>query len=226
MISWDDYWKNYSISKAERWIVRQRHEVICGILDKMTEKPVKVLEIGCGFGSNLRLIKADREDAECTALDNSPVAIEKISEEIPDAVTADCCATGLPDNTYDLIYSSGLMEHFRDETPLIRESRRILKEGGILLTFVPGKISLWQLYRLLHFGNWKHGYEKSYTASSLKNIFTENGFEIEFSGGNDPFSINGFIMKALNVSYNPLFGKSILPSGYSEIYTAARKKSK
>ena len=25
MMSWDDYWKQYSISKAERWMIGERH---------------------------------------------------------------------------------------------------------------------------------------------------------------------------------------------------------
>jgi SAM-dependent methyltransferase len=38
----------------------------------------------------------------------------------------------LPANTYDAVYSVGLLEHFEDPAPVIQESLRILKPGGLM----------------------------------------------------------------------------------------------
>ena len=40
------------------------------------------------------------------------------------------------------IDSSGLMEHFRDEGPFVREMYRILKPSGLMATLVPARWSL------------------------------------------------------------------------------------
>jgi len=43
MMSWDDYWKQYSISKAERWMIEERHRVLSGWIDSLGEGRKKVV---------------------------------------------------------------------------------------------------------------------------------------------------------------------------------------
>jgi ubiquinone/menaquinone biosynthesis C-methylase UbiE len=183
----------------------------------------EVIEVGCGHGSNIRLIKKIRSDVKCYALDNSEVAIESIKEEIPDAFLSDCRNTPFPDNKFDIIFSAGLMEHFRNEGPFLAEMKRILKKSGYLITFIPARFSLWQVYRLLHFGRWQHGYEKSYTYESLKSLFVNNGLHPMEIIGIDPFSINGFIMKLFNTTFSPVIKRAFLKSGYTELCIIANK---
>ena len=85
MIGWDDYWEKYSISKAEKWLILERDRIINSYLDRINSSKKEVMEVGCGYGSNIRLIKERRDDVECYALDNSGVAVELIKREIPDA---------------------------------------------------------------------------------------------------------------------------------------------
>lgn len=224
MIEWDEYWKKYSISKAERWLILERDKILNTYLDKINSSKKEVIEMGCGYGSNVKLIKEGRKDVECHALDNSKVAIELIKEEIPNAFLADCRNTPFSANKFDLIYSAGLMEHFRDEKPFLREMKRILKEDGYLITFVPARYSLWKLYQLFHFGRWKHGYEKSYTDSGLMSLFIDNGFSVIRILGIDPFSISGFIMKLFNITFSPIIKKSFIKSGYTELCLIAKKR--
>ncbi|MBN2572525.1 MAG: class I SAM-dependent methyltransferase [Ignavibacteriales bacterium] len=223
MISWDDYWKKYKISKAERWLIRERDKILNTFIDKILSANKKVIEIGCGYGSNITLINETRSDVECYALDNSQASIDLVKERIPNSIIADCRETNFPDNTFDIVYSAGLMEHFEDEKPLLDEWKRILKPNGYMLTFIPAKYSLWQFYQLLHFGKWKHGYEKAYTHKKLLKLFEKNNFEIIEVLGIDPFSINGFFMKLFNISFKPFFKKSCSKSGYTELCIIVKK---
>ena len=175
MISWDKYWENYSTSEAERWLIFQRNDILNKYLDKLSSDKKKVIEIGCGSGSNINMLNETRNDVECSTLDNSEVAVDLIKQRIPNSYLADCRETPFEDNKFELIFSAGLMEHFRDEKPFINEMKRILEDNGYLVTFVPARISLWQLYQLFHLGRWQHGYEKSYTYNS--NFWT-NRFNI------------------------------------------------
>lgn len=221
---WDDFWKSYSTSKAEKWLILERDKIINFYLDSLGQSKKEVIEIGCGYGSNIRLIKNNRNDVECYALDNSSVAIELVREEVPNAFLSDCRKTPFADNKFDLIFSAGLMEHFRDEKPFLKEMKRILKENGYIITFVPARFSLWKFYELLHFWfwSWQYGYEKSYTYCGLKSLFANNGFSIVEMLGTDPFSINGFIMKLFNITYSPVFKRSFLKSGYTELCLVAK----
>ena len=65
MIQWDDYWKTYSVSKAEKWMILERNKILNKYLDLIDKPEKKVIEIGCGFGSNIHLIKESRNDVEC-----------------------------------------------------------------------------------------------------------------------------------------------------------------
>ncbi|MGQ9722815.1 MAG: class I SAM-dependent methyltransferase, partial [Candidatus Jordarchaeum sp.] len=171
-------------------------------------------------------IANNREDVECYALDNSSVAIELIREEIPNAFLSDCRSTPFTENEFDFIFSAGLMEHLDDEKSFLKEVKRILKDDGYLLTFVPARFSLWKLYQLLHFGSWKHGYEKSYTYNDLKSVFVNNGYNVIKIIGIDPFSINGLIIKLFNISFSPIFKRSFLKSGYLELCAVAKNTRK
>jgi len=223
MIKWDDYWKDYSISKAEKFLISERNKIINKYINRIDIPQKKVLEVGCGFGSNLRLLNEVRKDISCYALDYSFEAIKSLKDTIDTGVVADCRMAAFPDKTFDLIYSSGLMEHFKDEIPFLTEMKRLLKDDGYLITIVPGRYSLWELYQLLHFGNWKHGYEKSYTYNILESTFRENRYRIMEIKGIDPFSIAGFIMKIFNISFEPFVKRSFSKSGYTELCLIATK---
>lgn len=224
MISWDEYWKEYSASKAEKWLIGERDKILRKYLDRVPGGAKRVLEVGCGFGSNLRLLEATRKDVKCWALDNSFEAIRAVQKAVPMAVVADCRRTGFPENSFDLVYSAGLMEHFPDEVPFLREMRRIVRDDGYVVTIVPARYSLWKLYQLLHFGLWQHGYEKAYSYDGLRRLFIENGFHIVDITGIDPFSMSGFIMKLLNISFDPPIKRTPQRSSYTELCVVAQKR--
>jgi ubiquinone/menaquinone biosynthesis C-methylase UbiE len=226
MIEWDDYWRNYQPSKAEKYLISLRDEIIGNYIDKIHKPQKRVIEVGCGYGSNLRLIDSKREDTLCYGLDISIEAIRAVSRVIKNSIVSDCMQTCFPSKTFDIIYSSGLMEHFRDEIPFLSEMRRILKDSGYLLTIVPARYSLWELYQLLHFGLWQHGYEKAYTYNGLYYLFQTNGFHVVDIKGIDPLSFSGFLMKLFNTTSVPIFKKSINKSAYMELCVVARKKQK
>lgn len=54
-------------------------------------------------------------------------------------VKMDITATGLADDSFDLIYCSHVLEHVRDDRAAMREMFRVLKRGGRALIMVPIK---------------------------------------------------------------------------------------
>lgn len=223
MVTWDQYWENYSTSKAEHWLILERNKILNKYLDKLLSEKKKIIEIGCGSGANINMLKEMRTDVECHTLDNSKVAYKIIKQKIPNSYLPDCRETPFEDNQFDLIFSAGLMEHHKNEKPFLDEMKRILDDNGYLVTFIPARISLWQLYQLFHLGQWQHGYEKSYTYNRLTKLFKGNNFKIVEIVGIDPFSINGFLMKLLNKSISPISKKSFIKSGYQELCIITQK---
>jgi len=60
------------------------------------------------------------------------------------------------DNTFDIITIIGVVEHVFDQISLIKELKRILKPGGILIVAVPGQ----HLFSFLDMGNFKFRFPK------------------------------------------------------------------
>lgn len=93
-----------------------------------------VLEYGCAMGE-LAIGLAPKAKSVC-GIDISEVAIEQAQEEAAKQgltntkfLVADAMNTGLPDNSFDLVFGSGIIHHLDTEQSL-SEINRILKPGG------------------------------------------------------------------------------------------------
>jgi len=223
MKTWDDIWKNYKgPSKAERWLIDERHKIIKNILNSLNLKKIKTLEVGCGYASNSRLLEKEGINTFC--LDKSRKAIDTIKRDIKNSFYGDARELPFKKNSFNLVFSAGLLEHFSKPEKIIKEMARVVKNEGIVLNFVPGRYSIWQLYRILQGRKWKHGYEESYTHKKLseriKESLRKEKFALVKSGGVDPFSVNGIFLKLFGIKL-PI--KKSLKNAYTKIYQAYKK---
>ena len=100
----------------------------------------RVLEVGCGRGSLSAYFSAAGYD--CTLVDRSEEVIE-IAKSIfsqnklkGNFLVGDAYDMQLGNNTFDIVFSIGLFEHFEDiETP-IKEQIRVLERGGLLIAYI------------------------------------------------------------------------------------------
>jgi ubiquinone/menaquinone biosynthesis C-methylase UbiE len=95
---------------------------------------LRVLEIGVGMGADyLEWLKAG---AQATGVDLSAISVERarrrceLSGYKPDLRVADAEHLPFPDNSFDVVYSYGVMHHSPDTAACIDEARRVLKPGG------------------------------------------------------------------------------------------------
>lgn len=94
---------------------------------------VDTLELGCGRGTVSTL--CGLHGARPSVLDSSPAAIALAKGNIRKhcgglpigSFTADAAATELPDKTYDVVFSIGLLEHFAEPRKVMDESERLAK---------------------------------------------------------------------------------------------------
>jgi ubiquinone/menaquinone biosynthesis C-methylase UbiE len=126
------------------------------------------LEVGSGSG-RISLALA-RRGAQVTLLDNSQPAID-LSKGIfarhglqAGFVMASAFEMPLPDGSFDVVWNSGVIEHFlfEDQVRMLREMLRVLKPDGTLITFNPsheGRVYRLAKYLLEQTGKWPYGRE-------------------------------------------------------------------
>ncbi len=93
---------------------------------------------------------------------------------------ADVRAIPLRDNSVDLIYSMGTVEHFPEYAVALREMFRVLRPGGTAIIGVPNKLDPFLrpalVYVLNRFGRYPYGMEKSFTAGQFSQLLESAGF--------------------------------------------------
>src|SRR5262245_30299935 len=97
-------------------------------------KNLRVLEIGCGLGTDgAQFAKAG---ANYTGIDLTQAAVELAQKrfelfDLPGTFrVADAERLDFPDNSFDLVYSHGVLHHTPDTARAVREIHRVLRPGG------------------------------------------------------------------------------------------------
>jgi ubiquinone/menaquinone biosynthesis C-methylase UbiE len=142
----------------------------------------KVLEVGCSNGRWLRWFKKEY-NCEVFGLDNNSEGF--VNNQDIDFTVGDARKMPFKDNSFDLVFSLGLVEHFnkKERELLLKEQTRVLKDNGYLICLVPlMSPSLNFLYVKLnydlrkgfkHFLTTKRGMEKHFKDGGVKIIYSE-----------------------------------------------------
>jgi SAM-dependent methyltransferase len=103
---------------------------------------MQVLEIGCAPGKTLSWVAKDLQ-ANVAGLDYSKRGIQlsrqlfRILDIDSDLRCEDVFATTFSPGSFDIVYSTGVIEHFEDPREIVRCHVMLLKPGGKALIMVP-----------------------------------------------------------------------------------------
>ncbi len=135
---------------------------------------LRILEVGAGSGRDSWLLS--KYGAQSYALDYATAKMIRkkfYSNYLPlICIQADGESLPFKDDSFDLVFSQGLIEHFREPEKLIKEQIRVLKKQGYLVIDAPQTYSLYNVYKtvLLYFDNWPMVWERSYSVQDMKKI--------------------------------------------------------
>ena len=100
---------------------------------------------------------------------------------------ADIRALPFADDSFDLIYSMGTIEHFPDYAVAVDEIFRVLKPGGTAIIGVPNKADPFLRPLMVHLMNlfrlYDYGMEKSFTFGELRRLLETAGFVVTNESG-------------------------------------------
>ena len=167
MTSWDGYWQSRSFKR--RLIEFARRNYFARIfISKVTESlnaGSSGLEVGCGSGTYLGML--ERRGYRCYGVDNSREAIGIARRNCKNVQLADIFHLPFKNNSIDIIFNQGVMEHFSDEEfdRILKEFSRVSKRVCII---VPSNLSIWRIHDPIRDDEHKTFYSKKKLRDMLK----------------------------------------------------------
>lgn len=181
---WDDRWTQgeattrYARAKAG---YMPRH--LLRPLLKWVAAGGSVLEAGCGPARFT--VAAHARGYRAVGVDFAPLVVARLTKmfpEIPFIVGDVTCLRDVPTGSYDAVYSPGVCEHFEaGPEPVLRETFRVLKLGGIALVHTPYFNPFRRfLVRLGAFRRTRHGefYQYAFGGRELTARLESVGFKV------------------------------------------------
>lgn len=199
--SWEGHWKATDIEVAHEDVVSgspsSNTEIYRPFVRKWLseyEAP-RVLESGCGPGQWLYFVAMESKGT-AVGLDLAADTLARVAASHTldpfiksgriELAQGDIRNVPLPSNSFDLIFSFGVIEHVKsaDSQLAVNEFFRLLKPGGRALITTPNVWSMHTLTRPLSqaFGSWTVGFERSISPRGLCRYAERAGLHIDEYG--------------------------------------------
>jgi ubiquinone/menaquinone biosynthesis C-methylase UbiE len=138
----------------------------------------RLLEVGCGMGTDL--LQFARGGAICTGVDLTPRSVEISSLHFglydmrADFVLADGERLPFADESFDVVYSNGVLHHTPDTAQAVRELHRVLRPGGIAKVMLYHRNSLYYWTEIiLHRGLLRGHFLRGHSPEEIMSRYVE-----------------------------------------------------
>jgi len=146
----------------------------------------KILEAACGSG--IMSSRIAKQGAAVTLLDISVNALNIAKYNFNKAgvsaefIRGDILNMPFKNETYDIVWNQGVLEHFDNPEKVLKEMGRVTKKGGFIIAYVPAFFSpLHFIYLFLnlikHKELWPFDEQIFFKKSQLKSAFEKAGFK-------------------------------------------------
>lgn len=189
--TWHSVWsKRLDISEQLEYHLTTR-KPLYGLLNRSIASlsdvnGLRILEIGCGTAIDSSILADSNKRFKVFCLDISYPAV-KLAREIAEKFNAslsllncDANLISLKNESFDLIFSQGVLEHFKDISLVMEEQVRLLKTGGILIIDVPQTYTLYTLFKQkkIKNGTWPYGWETQFSYNDLISLGHSYGLKV------------------------------------------------
>ncbi|WP_017259222.1 class I SAM-dependent methyltransferase [Pedobacter arcticus] len=164
-----------SITNLRDYLSKSRTDAFEEILDitkkNLSNKPLQILDAGCGCGFLTTLIKKQFPEASVTGIDHSDVAVAYANKNFSDIVFEQTdLYTGRLDK-FDLIFCSSVLEHLSYPEIIISNFANSLNENGRIIITVPNG-------RMDFFDGHIHFWSPESWQLLLEKVIPKNSFKI------------------------------------------------
>jgi len=201
------------------------HELLREAVDRCPRRVVEMLEIGTGSGCTTTLVStwpATRVVAsdilmEALACTRRTLALCGGRADKIFYLRADGTRLPYRDGSIDVVYHQGLLEHFHDTAPFMRELKRVLRPDGSLVINVPQTYSWYTVKKWLAMkrGEWGPGWETQFSSGDLKRLANQHGLDLVTIRGQTYDSKWNELAKGYRKLFRPW-----LPSSLDQVFSA------
>ena len=144
--------------------------------------PGKLLDVGCGDGTFLNLMRG--KGWQVDGIDFDPKAIQTAKQKYDLSLRhGDLIAAKLPAESFDAVTMSHVVEHLTNPVELLSEIRRLLKVGGQLVMTTPNTASIGhQKFGPSWFGIDPPRHLHLFNKASLSEVSRRAGFQVAWAG--------------------------------------------
>jgi len=133
-------WIWRQLGRPLSWVPLLRERALMGMMCLKAADRGKLLDLGCGNGLFLVLMRDAGWDV--MGIEPDPEAAKVAQRELGSSVMLDLEQAAFPDESFDAVTLSHVIEHVHDPVALLAECRRVLKRGGSMVIVTPNINSL------------------------------------------------------------------------------------
>lgn len=181
---WRDYWSKTDIEKE---VSSCEKDELWEIIKKFASLDDKIIDAGCGLGR--WVIFLSRRGYDILGADNFREVVERLKQfdKTLKLRVADIRRLPFEDREFNAYLSFGVVEHFEEgPTKALKEARRVLKKGGIIILETPHDNFLRRTKRFIKFLLKRKEksmiklqfYEYRFKTSELKEFLKDLNFKI------------------------------------------------
>jgi SAM-dependent methyltransferase len=164
-----DYELQTHRAEDRHWWYRGRRTVLNGVIKRLgLPEHARILDAGCGSGRNM--VELSRFGT-VSGVELSPASVTLARERhAGEVVEGSVLEMPFADASFDLAATLDVIEHLEDDVTALRELRRVVAPGGVLLATVPAYQWLWSGHDEIN-----HHFRR-YTRSSLARAGEQAGW--------------------------------------------------
>lgn len=163
-----------------------RSQMVISIVDPQANE--LILDVGCGNARDL--IHLSRTGCKCVGTDLSSNMIEEARKELEmngisgvDLEVGDAINLSFPDETFNKVFASEVLEHIPNYPEAVSEMARVMKSGGTLVITTPNRHSMYgfdryAIYERFLRKKWSHPYDAWKTYDEVASAIDGSGLRI------------------------------------------------
>jgi SAM-dependent methyltransferase len=159
---------------SRHWWYVARREVLAALIRRhiAPRGGARILEIGCGTGHNLVMLKRFGE-VDAVEIDAAArtIASERLGRPVMEAPLP--ALTGVEDGAYDLVALLDVLEHVAEDRAALTRIAGLLRPGGRILITVPAHPWMWSAHDVVNH------HKRRYTRKSLRAVVEAAGLKLE-----------------------------------------------